>query len=57
MLGDTMLAPLPKSYTNPCPRCGVEIPTVCKYCWSCGKVLDPHIIEPAKTIKEVEVDE
>ena len=49
-----MLAPLPKSYTNPCPRCGVEIPTVCKYCWSCGKVLDPCIIEPAKTIKETE---
>ncbi len=52
-----MLAPLPKAYKNPCPRCGIEIPTACKYCWSCGKVLDPHIIELAKSIKETEVDE
>jgi len=47
-----MLTPEPSSFTKPCPRCGIHIPTTCKYCWSCGKVLDHHIIEPAKSIKE-----
>jgi len=48
-----VLAPEP-TYIKPCPRCGIEIPTSCKYCWNCGKVLDPRLIEAAKKIKEAE---
>lgn len=48
-----MLAPEP-TYIKSCPRCGIEVPTICKYCWSCGKVLDPKLIEPSKPIKEAE---
>jgi len=48
-----MLAPEP-TYIKRCPSCGIEIPTSCKCCWSCGKVLDPRLIEPAKSVKESE---
>ena len=37
-----------------CPRCGATIPTNIKGCWSCGEVLDPHLIELAKSVKEAE---
>jgi len=48
------LIPLPKSYTTLCPRCGFKNPISCKACWSCGKILDPSLIEPAKSVKESE---
>ena len=43
----------PIPYLKPCPRCGVIIPINIKGCWSCGEVLDHHLIELAKPAKEV----
>ena len=38
----------PSPYLKHCPRCGVIIPINIKGCWSCGKVLNPHLIELAE---------
>ena len=59
MGGATTITPIqqilhqePSPYMRPCPRCGVNIPTSIKGCWSCGEVLDPRLIELAKAAKE-----
>jgi len=43
-MGDSVLVP--------CPRCGALIPPKVKGCWSCGEVLDPHLIELANAYEE-----
>ena len=42
----------PEQQMISCPRCGAKIPKNVKCCWGCGKILDHHIIELAKSAKE-----
>ena len=44
----------PSPYLRPCPTCEFNLPTSCKICWKCGEVLDPRLIELAKSVKEAE---
>lgn len=46
-----ILHPDPGPYLKPCPICGVIIPASIKGCWSCGEILDPHLIKLAKGVK------
>jgi len=46
-----MLAPEPSPYLKTCPRCGVNIPTNIKGCWSCGEILDHRLIELAEKVR------
>lgn len=42
------MTPVQQTSMRPCPHCGAEIPKNIKGCWSCGEILDPHIIELAE---------
>ena len=42
----------PTPYLRSCPKCGAKIPKNIKGCWSCGYVLDSHIIELAKSAED-----